>query len=295
LLGSPNFDNYALKEYSRLDCPPIHQLSTGADHATTFWQLGSPPIEGGSYQGNDLVLAEILKLMHGGTLSTDDEIKIAAGAIPVVGDQLTISRDQQLKNLRAGDRNSFDRLRWLTLSLGFFHVEMILASSILQNHRGTHSSFGLARDISKIGIKGLASQTEKPYFHTVDDLLLFESIARIRGLWLWASGTESLQELRSMLDDQGAQAPATIRAWAEKILTQRASSSALADLEMASEDDDPVLKQSILLVRDLLFYKEVREVIRQGDVGHLENLGSPPPSRNLFQRSWKQKLQQVDH
>jgi hypothetical protein len=272
LLSSPDFEDYQFKDRlpSLQQPPPVHQLPTGKAHKTTYWQLGSWPIEESSYEGNRLVLNNLLKLMNCGPLSVEAETKVADGAIPIACDQLTFSLDWRMKLMRSKDRNSFDRLRWLLLSPGFFHVELNLANAILHNHRGTRASYGLARDISRLGVKGLASETDKPYFHTVDDLLSLECTARVRALWLWVSGASSLKDLRSRLNSPAE--AASIFSMAERIVYERASTAALDDLEEAGQTQDPVLLQSIILARDVLFYNQLRETIRQGDVGHLEYL-----------------------
>lgn len=270
LFECPEFEGYEYANFFSNLQPPtaVHQLPTGKAHKTEYWQLASWPIEESSYEGNDLVLTSAMKVMNGKPLSVEEEAKFAEGAIPVACDQLTFSLDSRLKLMRSNCRNSFDRLSWLLLSPGFFHVELNLANAILHNHRGTHASYGFARDISKIGIKGLAADAEKPYFHTVDDLLKFELTARIRSLWLWVSGAESIQHLRKELDSiAGA---SRIRGLAERIVKERASTSALDDLDDSGKSDDKVLRQLILMCRDLLLYQQLRETIRSGDVGHIE-------------------------
>jgi hypothetical protein len=277
LFNSPAFEDYQYKDSPRLSSPPpIHLLPTGRENRTKYWMVGTWPIEESSYDGNSLVLSEVLKHNNGGPLDTAAEEEIAKGGIPLVGDQLTVSKAVMLSLFRQHDRNPFDRMSWLIPTFGWFHTQMLLAKLILNNHRGTHSSYGLARDIGRLSIKGLASDKEKPYYHTVDELLLTEAEARTYNLWLWASGCKSLEELRDRVDTPDGSRQ--IQEMAQRIVNERASTAAgqdLDDFELKKENkamQDPVLRQAILLNRDVLLYAELRDAVRQGDVGHLEYL-----------------------
>ena len=272
LLDTPAFDDYKFKDSPELQPPPpIYHLPTGRAHRTRYSMLGTWPIEEATYDGNLLVLDEILKGLFG-KLTDETEAKVGSGGIP--GDQVTYTRDQHLLQLRSQDGNAFDRLSWMIPGFGWFHAQLNLGYSVLANHRGTHSSFGLSRDIAQIGIKGLASDEDKPNFHTVDALLLTECVARFRALWLWVTESSSLNfELKAKFDFDSESSAVEIRRLATSIVNKRASSSAIAILEgFGAQNNDPVLRQSILLNTDLLLYTQLRETIREGDVGHLEYL-----------------------
>ncbi|KDQ06674.1 hypothetical protein BOTBODRAFT_91322, partial [Botryobasidium botryosum FD-172 SS1] len=118
-------------------------------------------------------------------------------------------------------------------------------------------------------IKGLAANKDKPMFHTIDDFLHVEYRARTRTAWLWASGTTTLKHLFQSLDKDAN--PPHLRQLAEKIVDERASSSALVTLGDHSTRDH-VLEGSVTLLRDLDFYVHLRKTIREGDVGQLQAL-----------------------
>jgi hypothetical protein len=273
LMDSPDFDDYPLKGTPGLARPPpVHCLPTGRQNRTEYWMVAAWPIEEGSYEGNLLVISQILKHLYNGSIDADLQEHIAEGGIPLVGDQLTYTRAAHLQLMRQEDDNPFDRFQWLIGTFGWFHVQMNLANLILKNHRGTRSSFGFARDICRLELKGLASDTSKPYYHTVDELILLETEARNRELWYWVSQTESLAELRHRVDNLGSNGPAEIRRWAEKALKERASLTAVENLKQLGQTDDSVLHDGILQHSDILLYSQIRDAIRNGDVGHLEYL-----------------------
>jgi hypothetical protein len=272
LLATPAFSDYKHKDHPSLARPPpIHQLPTGREARTRYAMLGTWPIEESSHDGNLLVLKEILKTMNGGPLDDIAEKKTAEGGIPFVGDQLTYKCLQFLQNLRSLDGNTYDRLNWVIPSFGWFHAECCMATAILENHRGTRTDFGFARDIAQLGLKGLAGDNAKPYFHTIDVLLLTELEARIKALWLWLFGVETLDQIKTKLDYDSPTSAEELRAKAEELVRKRASTSALQSLDKQKEDDS-TLRLSILIVRDLLLFAQLRNTIQQGDVGHLEYL-----------------------
>jgi hypothetical protein len=228
--------------------------------------LATWPIEELTYEGNHLVIQEVLRLLNDGTLSEEDQQKIAELGIPWQGDQVTYSRELKLQLMLSREHNSFDRLGFIIPTFGWFYAKMVVANNILNNRRGSPSSYGFARDISLLEIKGLASDKQKPYFHTVDTLLLTELESRIRCLWLWASGAETLEELKNRFNTLSG--PAEICSMATRIVKERTSNTALELLDISGRNSDPVLQQVILLNRDLLIYGQLSDAIRFGDVGH---------------------------
>lgn len=274
LLDQPKFESYQYKDHPNLQPPStVYQLPTGRDSRTRYSMLGTWPIEQATHEGNILALIESLKAMYGGSLTEDIERIIGEGGIPTVGDQLTFSRDDHMKELLSLDANSFDRFSYLNLAFGWFHTEMTLGRSIFENHRGTHSNYGLARDIAQLGIKGLASDNSDPYFHTIDTLLSTELTSRVLALWLTETGSTSLQDIKASINFDSPTSVTKIRDLAERIVATKASTAAITILDgFGSKKDDKVLRRSILLTRDLLLYAQLRSTVRQGDVGHLEYL-----------------------
>ncbi|KDQ16269.1 hypothetical protein BOTBODRAFT_622811 [Botryobasidium botryosum FD-172 SS1] len=270
LLSSPEFTNYKHRDHPSLQSPtPIDALPTGPNHRTKQWMLGTVPIEEATYSGNLQVVDNILGQLGFKDQATMEKLGLGEKTIPWGGDQLTDSRLKILKWLRAGDVNGFERKDWMVNFFGWFHTVMILANAIYDNHRGTPKDFGFARDIGLLGIKGLASTKEKPMFHTIDDLLHLEHTARVQTGWLWASEKDSLSALFQALDADIT--PAWLVSLAEKIVDERASSAALVTLQELPTRDY-ALEGSVILLRDLDLYVQVRQAIRMGDVGQLHSV-----------------------
>jgi hypothetical protein len=100
--------------------------------------------------------------------------------------------------------------------------------------------------------------------------------ARVSTLWLWVSQCKTMEELRLKLDAPGS--ATVIKEMARRIVEERASTYAIY-LQDACEANatkstmkDPVLRQNIMLCRDILLYSELNEAISKGDVGHLDYL-----------------------
>lgn len=270
LLASPEFANYRHRTHSSLQRPPpIHALPTGPEHRTKQWMLATMPIEEATYSGNLQVVDNILSQTKLNTSSMKEKLALGEMAIPWGGDQLTDSRLKLLKWFRTGDINGFERKDWLLNFFGWFHTLMVLAKAVYDNHRGSSRDFGFARDIGLLGIKGLAATKDKPMFHTIDDLLHLEHTARLHSAWLWASDSDSLESLFTSLDADIT--PSRLVTLATKIHDERASTTALIALA-ESQDRDYVLEGTVILSRDLDLYVQLRQAIRQGDVGRLWNL-----------------------
>ncbi|KDQ05591.1 hypothetical protein BOTBODRAFT_84965, partial [Botryobasidium botryosum FD-172 SS1] len=271
LLASPEFSQYRHQKHPSLQPPPpIHALPTGPKHRTKYWMLGTVPIEEATYSGNLQVVDEILRQTGLNKGANPEKLAIGNMAIPWGGDQLTDSRLKILKWFRAEDINGFERMEWLVNFFGWFHTLMLLANAIYNNHRGSTKDFGLARDVGLLHIRGLAANKEKPMFHTIDDMLHLEHTARVRTGWLWASGAPSLDTLFSSLDADPT-GPTRLHQLAEKIVDERSSSAALVPLRQKATRDF-ALEGSVLLMRDLDLYIQLRQAIREGDVGRMHHM-----------------------
>jgi hypothetical protein len=268
LLATKYFDKFKYKDDARIAPPmPIHQLPTGKDHRTKFRMITSVPIEEASYDGNLLVMKKVFTMLYGGALKVDMKRRIGSQGIPWLGDWLTYSRLLGCKQFRRNDGNSFDRMDWLIPCFGLFHMVMLFANTLLTTHRGYIVNYGLSRSIHILGIKGLAENTQKPYFHTVETLLDTVFKAKVEALWLWSTGKTSMKDVFKLFNKSSG--PADMRVHAQKIFEQRGSTHAANNPDIAG---DKVLRDSILLTRDLLFYWMFHFSIRAGDVGLVETL-----------------------
>lgn len=125
--------------------------------------LGTVHIEEASYEGNNQLIMEWFKQLN---LHTEDERKRTGleHVIVWVGDQLTVERLRGLFKYRAQDHTSFDRLDWLVVVFGWFHLMMAFANSMHKQYLGTNAGRGLMHAFTLLEWKGLHTiQTHGPF------------------------------------------------------------------------------------------------------------------------------------
>ncbi|KAI0715509.1 hypothetical protein C8T65DRAFT_771413, partial [Cerioporus squamosus] len=122
------------------------------------------------------------------------------------------------------------------------------------------------------------TSTQGTFHHTFEEALDHTLEAHIRDLWCTAGGVDKLEDLRS-------RTPAELSDLATKIYDQYASHLAVADSQDTDnsvhdpEDadpteppSDPLLRQVIMFVRDVLDYRVLRDAIKCGDVQTMEDM-----------------------
>ncbi|KZV79201.1 hypothetical protein EXIGLDRAFT_632426 [Exidia glandulosa HHB12029] len=161
----------------------ISALPHGPEHKVKYWPLGTAQIDQSSYEGNALVIQEVLRQLDLDTAEHEQRIALN-GVIPFAGDLLTGQRMKGLKSLLSEDDNGFDRLEWLLPVHGFFHNRMNLAYAIFHNHRGNSAGDGFAREINVLNRHGLTAKIKSPNVHTLDEFLLHFWTASTLDNWI---------------------------------------------------------------------------------------------------------------
>lgn len=184
--------------------------------------------------------------------------------MPWVGDSLTVQRLRQLQRMKADDSNFLERLQHLVLAFGWMHLDMNLCNSIFYHSYSETSNSGLARDAAALRRSGLKKPTRSrgPPYHIADEFFQHTTTARMRELWLWASGTTTIDDLVTWVNKSTHK---EIQQAAERIWNERTSNRALE-----AHKNDPSLCNSIAINRDLLLRHEVWYAIQHGDVGRME-------------------------
>lgn len=267
LVNSPDFD---LRTYQHKDHdifsppPPVEKLPHGPPSITEQHMLGTVHIEEASYEGNDQLIMEWFKQLN---LHNEDEKKRTGleRVIVWVGDQLTVERLRGLFKYRAQDHTSFDRLDWLVVVFGWFHLMMAFANSMHKQYLGTNAGCGLMHAFTVLERKGLHTvQTRGPFHQQLHDAIYHVTEARIRDCWRVVSWTGNLADLRQ-------RNPEDLYKLATEIVDQLSSNSAVERMDLQPEDErDEIFRQSILWNRDALRYVDLNEAIRNGDVGIME-------------------------
>ena len=271
LLESPEFRDYPV-EKQKHQClsppPPVHELAIGEERQIQQFMLETAPIEEASYDGNDKVIAEWFRQLK--LDSKAEQRRTGLDRIIVCcGDQLTMDRLRGLYKFRSEDYNSFDRMDYLVLSLGWFHVIMAFASSLYKQYYGSSSSVGQLRHaFDVLHKKKMSSPASKgPFWNDLDEALRHISEAHFRLCWLELTGTDNLDQLKT-------KTPEELRSYAADIHDRYASMSALVNLRkrLTSDDRDLVQENSIMWNADILPYLELTAAIKHGDVGRMEDL-----------------------
>ncbi|CDO73891.1 hypothetical protein BN946_scf185016.g48 [Trametes cinnabarina] len=273
LLLTPGFDlsTYEHRDHSLLQpAPRPGRLHIGAESLVQQYVLDTVHMEEASYDGNSKVLKEWLRQLG---LDTPEMQKHLASEVvlPWVGDQLTASRLRGLTKFRCDDYNSFERLDWLIPNFGWFHLMFAFEQSLHSQYYGTRTGLGLVHAIDILGRHGLqTTSTQGTFHHTFEEALDHILEAHIRALWCSVGGVDSLESLR-------AYTPEKLLALATRIHDEHVSTLALTTLETTStglpqKALDPLHKQTIQFIRDLLDYRTLRDAIKLGDIQTMEDM-----------------------
>ncbi|KAI0756500.1 hypothetical protein C8Q80DRAFT_1278719 [Daedaleopsis nitida] len=269
LLDCPEFNIglYSGKDNTILSPPPpVHQLPSGPLHITKQYVLGTVHIDESSYEGTDDLIKEWFRQLH--LNGIDEQVHTGLDRVVVwIGDQLTVERLRGLWNFRCEDRNPYDRLDWLVVVFGWFHLLMAFANSLHRQYFGSTSGKGLRQAFALLNRKGLQSvQIKGPFHHHLHEGILHVAEAHILDCWKRVGKVSRLEDLRD-------RAPEELMALAENLVETYASNDAVEDLEAKMDDQgDEVLQHAIMWNRDVLYYIILHRAIRTGDVGMMEDL-----------------------
>lgn len=268
LLDSPEFSNYLHHDSELLNPPPpVNKLPFGPDNITEEFILGTSDLEEASYDGTLKVKAELFRQLH---LHTEKE-EIRTGLERVIvwmGDQLTVERLRGLWKYRHEDFNSFDRMDYMIPAFGWFHLVMAFANSLHKQYLGTSAGIGgLRQAFDILKRKGLVTQSTKgPFWHHLDEAIHHISEAHFRATWLTVGKVKSMAELNK-------RPPHELRDLAEKIVREDACHEVLVRMDsLPVEQQDHVKRQWTMWNMDVLPYLELRDAIKHGDVGRMEDL-----------------------
>ncbi|KAF8585383.1 hypothetical protein K439DRAFT_1646609 [Ramaria rubella] len=167
----------------------------------------------------------------------------------------------------AEDYNAFDWLDFLVPGHGWLHVQMCMATSLHMQYYGTRSGFSLVHAIDVLGWKYLSKvSTQGPFHHHLHEALAHIGEAHFADLWCIVGRVHKLGDL-------GQKRPEELLEWAGQIVQEHACMQALVRHNgLPSKQQDQVRWQMIQWNHDILYYCELNEAIRQGDVGQMEDL-----------------------
>lgn len=137
--------DFGFETYSGRKCdllmppPPVDQLPIGPEHKMLQYLLGSVGIPEASYKDNAHVINAWFQQL--GIKNQEDQQHLSMKKVLVwVEDQLTVDHLRGLFKYRAEDGNSFDRLDFIVVMFGWFHLQMAYASLLHKQYLGTPQS-----------------------------------------------------------------------------------------------------------------------------------------------------------
>ncbi|ORZ12460.1 hypothetical protein BCR41DRAFT_307838, partial [Lobosporangium transversale] len=215
-------------------------------------------IDQGTIRGN----LEVLEFITEAALELPHEW-FEGRRILIAGDQLTVSRLRSLKELRADDISSYHRLDWVIPVIQLFHLQMLLASTILRTHYGTASTPGsIAFNVSLLERKRVS--LEKPDFHATNELLRESFDALVQRAWELTLLSTNLEEFAEGVSDEVLKIE--LMAKVDTLIDRFLLTGSLEIL------DGTTSRNSALFLRDMLFYLELSSAIKAGDHGRIEEI-----------------------
>jgi len=134
--------------------------------------LKTVDIEETSYEGNNKVIAEWYCQLGISDKASSKELAMEM-LLVWIGDQLTVEHIRGLQKYRHKDLNSFDRMDYILLQFGWFHLVMAFANSFHKQFLGTSVSMGsLQQAFDVLQYKGLQkTETKGPFWAHIDEVL----------------------------------------------------------------------------------------------------------------------------
>ena len=268
LLESPDFADYPHLNNPLLAAPPpVDLLPCGPECIVQQHILETVEVDESTYDGTDQLLHKIFPDAMGQGSEAQKERIGRTGLIPWIGDQLTVERIRGLGRIRHDALNSWARMEWIEPDFGFFHAEMAYANSLHAQYLGTSTGFGLRRAFELLNRKGLMkADTKGIFWQNLDEALWHIGEGNFLALWLTVGKVDNLHELTT-------HTPAELVALADEIYNKHASRVAQQKMtELPADEQDDLKAQMTMFSADLLGYFDLREAIRVGDVGRMEDL-----------------------
>lgn len=245
------------------------QLSHGQEHRSEMYMLPTVNIDESSYGGNLQVIQYTLNYL--GLSTSDKKTRLdLERLIPWVGDQATTQRCRGAQRFRIECRNGYDRLEPFRFIFGLFHCQMALSAGVFEASRGTSSGATFAHDVIHLSRRGLNANMNKtrPNSHVVDEFLLHQGEARMRGLFLVETGCDTEEDLLEWIEAHTAE---DVLKLATDIYSKHASSGALYRLDNGNSTDD-MRPTTVIQNRDLMLYYALRTAVRHGRIDRIEDL-----------------------
>ncbi|KAG0008657.1 hypothetical protein BGZ82_004528, partial [Podila clonocystis] len=184
----------------------------------------------------------------------------------LAGDQLTLARIRSIMKLRWDEKEAYYRLEWAIPVLQLFHLQMVLASTILKAHYGTPDTPGsLGCLIHALGKNRI--NKDKADFHAMDDFLRHVFDAMVLIIWEIEFDHDDLPTKFSTF---------TPNITPGLLMDIKSKVDHILEKYLSTKNHDDVgnqqSKNAALFIRDMLFYIELGSAIKAGDIGRIEEI-----------------------
>jgi hypothetical protein len=251
-----------LKAPPRRRLPPKHITKFNTTRVTT---IEEQTVAGNARYHDDVYINQL------GRTPAD----LSKYAILTINDQLTNSRIRSLQLIRAKDVNPWERRDVFQIGYGLFHLMMNLLWNILSVHKGAIDQVGSLRwwfvILDKKRLNG-----EKPDYHT-----LLETYRQILDGVLLNAWREEVQKMGYSSVSAFAKSRPTssmLRKLAQDILLTYTELHDSGTSDMSSSEPSGLQPQDTIYVNlkrltgDLLYVAILRDAIRAGDFGQIEDI-----------------------
>ncbi|KAF9306638.1 hypothetical protein BG003_000957, partial [Podila horticola] len=244
--------NFKKLSDTALHMPIIKILPT---KTTPTIPLPSMHVDQSTIQGNQEVIDTIL------TSVTDLPHDWFKGRwVLLGGDQLTVARIRSAIALRWDDISAYYRLEWAIPVMQLFHLQMLLASTILRTHYGAHGTPGsLAAIAGMLGRKRVG--TDKPDFHATDELLRHTFAALVLRIWQVEFEADDLENFD--FDPNSDDFEDMLESTSDRIL----------DTYFTSHNEDKLngtsSRNAATFLRVAVLYLELTSATKAGDTGRI--------------------------
>ncbi|KAF9314205.1 hypothetical protein BGZ91_006062 [Linnemannia elongata] len=243
-----NLEGYDLCFPPNID---IHQLTPTK---TATFPLPTMKIDESSLEGNKAVVETIIEEVLG-----LEEGWFASGKMVVIaGDLSTVKKLRGLKDLRSDEHSLYHRLDWALPVAQLFHMQMLLARTIVHNYRGSADVQGSLEQLATM-LQRKRVFSDNPEFHAMDELLRHVFTATVLRLWEVSMEDKEMCNLRKYSNDIEF----------NNLINDKVMEVIDRDINTSNIEDIPS-RNATLFLRDMMLYMELSSAIKIGDIGRIE-------------------------
>ncbi|KAF8923304.1 hypothetical protein BGZ47_004875, partial [Haplosporangium gracile] len=153
-------------------------------------------IDESSLEGNKMVVEAVIEEV----LGLEKDWFTAGKMVVIAGDLATVKKLRGLKDQRLDEHSPYHRLDWILPVAQLFHMQMLLAKTILRNYRGSASEQGSLEQLATM-LRRKRIFTDNPEFHAMDEFLRHVFTATVLRIWEVSIEAEEMEYLEKQGDN----------------------------------------------------------------------------------------------